>query len=230
MKTFLERCERAAAHGWQRIYTGPFWQHLRKTGLDRELYVGLMTEVYHFTRHNAQNQALAALRVGSDRVGLLRYCLHHAFEEAGHDLMVLHDLRSIGADSETAARARSLPETEAFVAYVFRVAQTRDATARLGYSYWAESCYTHIRELLDAMRRDLHLTDAQMTFFVAHSEVDRDHFREVETIVDTYCTTPELQAETLEVLEGTLYLQGTILDAVHARWAATRAPVLATVS
>ncbi|MCK6445124.1 MAG: iron-containing redox enzyme family protein [Planctomycetes bacterium] len=223
MKNFLERCEHAAAEGWRRIHRGPFWRHLRERGLDRELYAGLMAELFHSTRHNAQNQALAAVRVGSDRVGLLRYALQHALEEAGHDLMVLHDLKAIGVDAERVARSRPLPETDAFVAYLYRVAGTHDATARLGYSYWAESCYPHIRELLDAMRRDLGLSDAQMTFFVAHSEIDRDHFTEVEHVVATYCTTTETQAGTLEVLERTLHLQGAVIDAVHARWAAARA-------
>lgn len=226
MNTFLTRCERAASDGWRRIHAGPFWQHLRTSGMDRTLYVDLMTEIFHFTRHNAQNQALAGVRVGSDRVRLLRYCLQHALEEAGHDLMVLHDLRAIGIDAEAVARSRPLPETEAFVSYVYRVAGTQDATARLGYSYWAESAYPHIRDLLDAMRRGLGLVDAQMTFFVAHAEIDRDHFSEVESVIEACCTAPEAQDETLQVLERTLHLQGKIFDAVHAQWSARRATEL----
>lgn len=223
MQPFLEQCEREVAAGWAAMRRGNFWQHVLEHGFDRELYAGLMTEIYHYTHHNAQNQAVAAARAGSDRLPLLRFCLRHALEEAGHDLMVLHDLESIGVDPEAVRRRRPLAETQAFVAYLYRVAETRDATARLGYSYWAESCYPYVGEILQSMRTSLGLVDRQMTFFVAHAEIDREHFKEVEEIASSYCTTEELRRDFLEVLSATLQLQGAMLEGVYRHCAAARA-------
>ena len=214
MHEFLRRCDERAAEGWARIHAGAFWRRVREHGFERGLYVQLMTEIYHYTRHNAQNQALAAVRVHSDRLPLLRFCLHHAYEEAGHDLMVLHDLQAIGVDPDAVRAQKPLPETEAFIAYLYRVATTLDATARLGYSYWAESCYGHIQEVLDAMRSSLGLGDREMTFFVAHSEIDRSHFEEVQKIAVASCTDGGLQEDLLDVLERSLHLQGQMLEGV----------------
>jgi pyrroloquinoline quinone (PQQ) biosynthesis protein C len=225
MEDFLKRLDDQVADSWAEVRQGGFWQHVLEHGFDRELYVLLMTEIYHYTKHNAQNQALAAVGVGSDRVNLLRYCLHHAYEEAGHDGMVLHDLKAIGVDPAAVQATRPLPETEAFIAYLYRVASTRDATARLGYSYWAENCYSYIKEILDAMHRDLGIGDRQMTFFVAHAQIDVTHFEEVQEIVLSSCTTPELQEGTLDVLRATLHLQGQMLEAVHRAYVAQRQPV-----
>lgn len=226
MTDFLKRLDDQVSESWAAVRQGDFWRHVLAYGFDRELYVLLMTQVYHYTKHNAQNQALAAVNVGSDRVSLLRYCLHHAYEEAGHDGMVLNDLKAIGVEPEEIKSTKPLPETDSFTAYLYRVASTRDATARLGYSYWAENCYGYIKDILDAMRRDIGIGDRQMTFFVAHAEIDVSHFDEVRDIVLSSCTTPELQEGTLDVLRTTLHLQGQMLDAVHRVYTAQRQPVL----
>jgi pyrroloquinoline quinone (PQQ) biosynthesis protein C len=222
MSAFLERLDEAQRAKWAEVHQGPFWIHLRAHGLDRDLYVRLMTEIFHYTRHNAQNQALAALKVSSDRLKLLRYCLHHAYEEAGHDLMVLSDLSSIDVSPEAVLRSRPLPETQALIAYLYRVASEHDATARLGYSYWAEGAYPFIEDLIAAMRRDLKLQDSQMTFFVEHSTIDVAHLGAVKKIIAESCTTPELQDSALACLETSLHLTGQLFEAAyreHQRWA-----------
>lgn len=222
MEDFLKKLDEQVADSWVQVSQGAFWQHVLKHGFDHELYVTLMTQVYHYTRHNAQNQALAAVNVMSDRVNLLRFCLHHAFEEAGHDTMVLNDLKAVGVDAATVKASAPLPETEAFIAYLYRVAATKDATARLGYSYWAENCYGYIKDILDAMRRDLKIDDRQMTFFVAHAEIDTEHFEEVKDVVQQFCRAPELQEETLNVLRTTLHLQGEMLEGVYRVYTSQR--------
>jgi pyrroloquinoline quinone (PQQ) biosynthesis protein C len=222
MKEFFDRLQKETAAGWARVHAGPFWRHLTSNGLDRDLYIAVMTEIYHYTRYNSQNQALAAVRLTSERLPLLRYCLNHALEEAGHDLMALTDLESIGVAPETTLNRRPLPETQALISYLFRVATEHDATARLGYSFWAEDAYGYIEELLAAMRRDLDLTDRHMTFFVAHAEIDADHAEEVKKIITKTCTRPELQEDLVSVLKTSLHLTGNILNAAYAAYAESR--------
>lgn len=222
MDKFFNTLDRATADIWARIHQGAFTQHVRTHGVDRELYIAMMTEIFHYTRHNAQNQALAAIKVGSDRLQLLKYCLHHAYAEAGHDQMVLEDLATIGVDPKTIENARPLPETEAFVAYVYRVAAERDATARLGYSYWAENAYAYTADLIGAVQRDLKLRPEQMSFFIEHSDIDVAHFEQVKKVMAVSCTTPELQEGVIEVLRATLHLTGQIMEAVYRKYAEQR--------
>lgn len=212
MQDFLATLEEETSLAWEKIYQGPFWQHLRKHGLNRDLYICLMTQIYGFTKYNSQNQALAATKVTSDRLKLLRFCLEHAFEEAGHDLMVLNDLENIGVDREITINTPLLPSTQAFIAYVFRISAEYDATARLGYSFWAEGSYSYLKELTDAMREDLGLPDKFMTFFVAHSEIDKKHLQDVIDSITKWCVTPEQQKNLVEVLRNTLSITGSILN------------------
>jgi len=215
---FIHRLEVLQKEIWDRIHQGPFWSALRDRGLSQGLYVELMTQIFHYTRHNSQNQALAVRNVNSDRLPLLKFCLSHAKAEAGHDLMVLNDLATLGISPETIKAKKPLPETEGFIAYVYRVSTEKDATARLGYSYWAEGCYPFIKELTDAMVRDLKLTDEQMTFFKEHSEIDIAHLNQVKDIIRVSVHSVEQQHEILEVLENTLLMTGQILDGAHRKF------------
>ncbi|MCG8424838.1 MAG: iron-containing redox enzyme family protein [Proteobacteria bacterium] len=214
-RALFEQLAAAEQEGWNEIYEGDFIRHLRTHGIDRDLYVALMTEIYHYTRHNAQNQALAVLGVQSDRLALLKYCLHHAYQEAGHDQMVIRDLAQVGVQRETVESSNPLPETQAFVAYLYQLAHNRDATHRLGYSYWAENAYAYISELIEAIKRDVKLTDDQLTFFVEHSTIDEAHFAQVKNIIANSCVTEEQQAGALDALKVTLRLTGNIMDAVY---------------
>jgi hypothetical protein len=213
---FFERLHSSEKAAWRGVHASPSWQRLKK-GIDKDFYVTLMTQVYHYTRFNAQNQALMAVRLGSDRLPLLKYCLHHAYTEAGHDLMVLKDLETIGVSAASVKASKPLPETAAFVGYLFRL-QERDATARLGYSYWAEGCYPYLEDFLVSLRRDLKLQPSQLSFLVAHSVIDKAHLEEVKEILKVTCSEDrELQDGVVEVMETTLHLMKNIYDAVHAQ-------------
>lgn len=222
MDQFFHSLEHQQSECWKQIHQGPFWSHLLSNGLDKGLYIHLMAEIFHYTRHNTQNQALAAVKLDSNRLSLMRYCLHHAQAESGHDLMVLRDLNSIGVDSVTIKNSTPLPETQAFVAYLYCVASYKDATARLGYSYWAEGCYTYIGDLLSSMRRDLSLKDGQMTFFVEHSSIDAIHLEEVKRVIRNSCTEEHLQHDLLDVMRTSLYLTGKIFDACYQAYVTPR--------
>jgi len=89
--------------------------------------------------------------------------------------------------------ARPLPETEAFVGYLFRLVE-RDATARLGYSYWAEGCYPFLDDFVVSLRR------------------------EVKEILASSCKDDRaLQEGVVDVLATSLHLMRSIFDAVHER-------------
>ncbi|MGH7285947.1 MAG: iron-containing redox enzyme family protein [Polyangiaceae bacterium] len=213
---FFQRLQTTERTAWQSIHASASWQRLKR-GIDEDFYVTLMTQVYHYTRFNAQNQALVAVSLTSERLPLLKYCLHHAYTEAGHDLMVLKDLETIGVSAESVRASRPLPETEAFIGYLFRL-KDRDATARLGYSYWAEGCYPYLEDFLVTLRRDLKLQPSQLSFLVAHSVIDKAHLEEVKEILRESCANDRaLQDGVVDVLETSLHLMKNIYDAVHAR-------------
>lgn len=219
--TLLDQLATITAEGWAGIRDGAYWAHVLSEGMDRDLYIRTMVELYHYTRHNSINQAFAAWRVPPEDMGLLRFCYHHADEELGHEKMVVHDLKSVGVEVDQALAAEPEPATQALVGYLYGVGLQHGAVARLGYSYWAETSYEHIGELLGRARSDLHLTDRQMTFFAAHHGLDTRHAMQVKRAIAEFARSCDDHRQVKAVARTTLYLTGQILDNVlHARRAA----------
>ncbi|HEX2580884.1 MAG TPA: iron-containing redox enzyme family protein [Dongiaceae bacterium] len=184
-----------------------------------ELYRVLMEQIYHYTRHNSINQAAAAYSTNPQSRKLLRFVYRHALEELGHENMVIHDLTAKNLYNPKLLEQRPLPPTQALISYLYQVAIERGAIARLGYSYWAESAYSHIDELLKKVGKDLDLSPDQMSFFVSHSTIDAKHSLEVIEAINENVITAEQQEDVLDVARTTLYLTGQILEQVEREYA-----------
>lgn len=214
------RLETAIGDIWSTAREGRFWTHVQENGFDRALYRLVMVQVYHYTRHNSINQAVAAFGAAPEQIGLLRFVYTHAGEELGHENMVLHDLRAIGLlePGETITDA-PLPATDALINYLYGVAIRQGPIARLGYSYWAESVYGHIAPLLARGRESLNLTDREMAFFVAHAEIDSKHAVEVQHAIRGSVRTQADADAVYRVATTTLWLTVMVLEQSYDEWA-----------
>lgn len=219
---FRKALNEEITQGWEEIHAGTFWRHMVEKGLDRELYQTVMAQIWHYTQHNPINQAFAAWRVPPAKMGLLRYCFEHSGEELGHEKMIEHDLKAVDL-LEGALEVPPLRATSALIGYLYSVSLMDGAIPRLGYSYWAESVYTHITELLDHMRSDLGLSDREMSFFVAHAEIDAKHSNEVNEQIERWAVGQEDQDKVLRVAKTSLWLTGQMLDDSYRAYVARQA-------
>lgn len=216
------RIDEMITNTWQRVGQSEFWRHVMTHGLDAALYRDLMVQVFHYTRFNSINQALTVLKSGPEDRGVLRFVYRHADEELGHEMMVVHDLKAVNLirpDDDLATFAR-VPATDALINYLAGLAWTEGPVARLGYSYWAEDVYEHLAPLLLAARSSLGLTDRQMTFFVAHSDIDSEHSAEVRRAIAKFATTPQQADSIYRVAETTLWLTTEIMHQTFQIWKA----------
>ena len=107
----------------------------------------------------------------------------------------LNDLRSLGVDMSNERMPAPTIATEAFTAYVYRLATTGNPYQRLGYSYWAENCYAYFAPVGMAIVQNMKLEARNLTFFVQHGEIDKKHGEEVRKIISEVAST---QAEPRE--------------------------------
>ena len=219
-ENFFPQLEKVIEDEWAAIKRGAFVRHVLENGVDKDLYKLTMLQIYHYTRHNAINQAFATWRVAPERIGLLRFCFEHASEELGHEKMIIHDLESAGLLEPGDILTLPLPATEAFIGYLYYVGLHYGAVPRLGYSYWAESVYGHIGDLLAKVRSDLSLSDKQMSFFVAHAVIDEKHAEEVRRAIAHHAQDDAERDLILQVARTTLRQTGVLLDEVHSTYLA----------
>jgi pyrroloquinoline quinone (PQQ) biosynthesis protein C len=219
--TQFARLDRSLQLAWEAMFsTSRFVERIRADRFDARLYGIYMIETYHYTSHNARNQALAGARSFDRSPQYLKFCFEHAEEETGHELMALHDLCSLGLDRSALVLPAPLPATEVLIAYLYWVSQNGNTVQRLGYSYWAENSYGQIDSLLQIVRRKIDLKDSQLTFFVAHSTIDDKHAREVHETIEHHCRSGEDWEAVERVMLTSLALTGRMLEDVDTAYEA----------
>lgn len=219
----LQALEQRLATTWEEIFkTSPFIHCIQRGEVTKPLYALYMLQTYHYTLHNVRNQALVGVNLRNENRHYLKFCFEHASEEVGHEQMALHDVMSLGLKGMDIQIPPPLPETEVLIGYLYWISSNGNPLRRLGYSYWAESCYQYINPVIAQVRATLKLTPAQMTFFIAHGDIDREHIETVNEMLVKSCKTDEDWEAVADVMETSLRLTGRMMDAVHARYVALR--------
>ena len=192
---------------------------IRDGSVCKSLYAIYMIETFHYTAHNARNQGLVGVRHADNPV-YAKFCFEHAAQEVGHEKMALHDVMSLGLKREVFEIPQALPETEVLIAYLYWISFSGNPLQRLGYSYWAENAYQFINPLINSLSETLSLKPAQLTFFIAHSDIDIEHFNEIKLILQRTCKTQADWDAITNVMETSLRLTGNMLEAVYTQYEA----------
>lgn len=181
--------ERQIEEAWNDLLrNSSFVGGIRSGDFDLRLFGIYLLETYHYTSHNARNQAIAGARTQDRDASYLKFCFEHAAEETGHELMALHDFSALGFKRDPVdSLPPPLPATEILIAYLYWISFQGITVQRLGYSYWAENCYRYINPLIKSVQSGLGLKDSQLTFFTAHGAIDAVHAREVVEVLDRHC-------------------------------------------
>ncbi|MBL7714116.1 MAG: iron-containing redox enzyme family protein [Bdellovibrionales bacterium] len=183
--------------------------------LDRRLFAIYLIETFHYTRHNARNQAAVAINHVDLDIRYMKYCLKHAHEEAGHEMMAFHDLKSLGYKGTVEKLPEPLPQTQTLIGYLYHVSKTGNPLARLGYSFWAERSYQYIEPMLGAIRDEFGIKKGGMTFFDEHSDIDTKHAAEVEEVIERTCKTDEDWKAIEDCMIMSLKLTGLMMKTVY---------------
>lgn len=204
---------------WQEILTqSPLIKAVNSGCDDRRLYALYLVETYQYTRHNAQNQALVAVRLPGGHTPYLQFCLRHASDEAGHEQMALHDLKMLGVSPPNVIALPPLPATEVLIAYLYWISFQGNPLQRLGYSYWAENSYAFIAPVLQAVQAQMQLEKQQMTFFIDHASIDARHSEMVHQMILRTAQAPRDWNDIGRVLETSLRLTKDILTDVYREY------------
>jgi thiaminase len=215
VKKRFNRLESLLAEEWKLILEqSPLIRTIMEGKADKRLFGLYMLETYQYTYHNARNQALVGTRSGEMPVKYMKFCFEHAEEETGHELMALHDLMELGLSRDEITIPAPLPATEVLIAYLYYVSANGNPLRRLGYSFWAENCYGYINPVISKIKSTLQLKDSQLTFFVAHSNIDEEHAVEVYDMIARFCKTEQDWQHVERVMLVSLRLQGRVLDDV----------------
>jgi thiaminase len=214
--TSLDDLKRNLDAIWRDLFeTSPFLRAIVGGQVTKSLYALYLLETYHYTKHNARNQALVGVRYGDDHT-YQKFCFKHAADEVGHEMMALHDVKSLGLGDAELDIPEPLPATTTLTAYLYWISYQGNPLQRLGYSYWAEACYEYVLPMMESVMKKLNLSSGQMTFFVSHADIDEEHSCIVNDLITRKCSTPNDWEAVSAVMETSLRLTGKMMDEVYA--------------
>ncbi|MBU7575064.1 MAG: iron-containing redox enzyme family protein [Hydrogenophaga sp.] len=213
--TFIENMRTSVDAQWGEIKQGVFWCRVMERPVTLGFYRDLMLQMWHHSRHNAMNQAVATFVPAPE--ALLKFFYRQAAEELGHERMVVHDLKSIGIYDETDLNRPPLPATEALIGYLYYVGLRYGAVARLGYSFWAERSHDHVKELIAKISDDLNLAHQDVTFFSKHAQADLMQAFQVEQALERFAISSREQELARQVATTSLFLTGQLLNQAAVR-------------
>ncbi len=216
-KKSIKDIDNMISRKWEEILSQPQALNFAESLMakDRRVYALYMSQVYHYAFHTSRNQALVAVNRRNTDIRYMQFCLEHALEETGHELMALHDLRAIGVPvSGEEDMLPCMSSTELLIAYLYWVSTQGNPVQRLGYSYWAERSYGMIGSFVNGLTSSLGLSKTQMTFFYNHSAIDDKHAKDVEDIIIKVCKTEDDWDSVYKVAETTIDLTFGIISEV----------------
>jgi len=215
----LEKLHERLDKEMEELGESPYLIKLLEPGfVDKRLYAIYMCETYHYTKHNAKNQALVATRHENMSPQYMKFCLNHAAEEVGHELMALHDLKKMGVQITEEELPEPLNSTQALIGYLYYLSEKLNPLARLGYSFWAERVYEHIQPLLEMMSDGLKIPKSAMTFFNEHSDIDEKHAQDVDKAIMSFVKTQEDLNAVEETMVNSLKMTVRMLDEVFEQF------------
>ncbi|HXH31458.1 MAG TPA: iron-containing redox enzyme family protein [Bacteriovoracaceae bacterium] len=184
---------------------------------DRRLYALYLIQTFFYTSHNAKNQALVALNIkghDSPSIQYMKYCFKQSLEETGHEMMAYHDLKRMGYEIPMEKLTSPLPETEAFIAYLYKVSLTGNPLRSLGYAFWAEDSYRFFGDIMTTAIKNMGLSKDMLTFFNEHSALDVEHSQDVNAMIKKCAKTQQDWDDISDVLVMSLKMTGDMLNAV----------------
>ena len=157
--------------------------------IDRRLVAIYLTQVYHYAVHTPRHQALVAVNVRNNNFKYMQYCFEHAFEETGHELMALNDIRSLGFDISPSKVPDRLPSTDKLISFLYEEANGENPIHHLGYGFWSENACPFIGEFMASLMKSMDIKNQQMTFYRNHVSIDEDHAKDVRKIINDVAKT-----------------------------------------
>src|SRR5581483_12222670 len=150
-----------------------------------ELYRGYLQETYHYVKHASRFYAAAASRLPEEYESIRGRLLQYAFEENGHEIFLLNDLKALGVDPDSVRSAQPLVETDALIGFHYYAATFGNPLCIWGNIYAIEGLSLLGGKIVAALTASLKLDSSAVSFLISHGDPNLAHFEAAREIIET---------------------------------------------
>ncbi|MBW7930094.1 MAG: iron-containing redox enzyme family protein [Gammaproteobacteria bacterium] len=177
-------------------------------------YLAFLGEAYQHVRHTVPLLMAAGSRLPAHLAWMQPDLLHYIKEEAGHDAWILNDIRAAGGDADAVRHASPHPATDALVARVYDQVQRRNPAGIFGMVHVLEGTSVALAlNAADRIQASLGLPDTAFTYLRSHGELDREHIRDLQAILERLDDADDQQA-VIDCARTVFWLYGQMFRAL----------------
>ncbi|WP_235199542.1 TenA family transcriptional regulator [Photobacterium galatheae] len=212
---FFQTLVTATETARNRMADAPIFAACQQGGIDLAGYTAFLTQAYHHVKHTIPLLMACGGKL-DERYEWLRQAIgHYIEEEMGHQVWILNDIKACGADAdavrENRDQGRVCAPIELMVAYLYHQIDRRNPIGFFGMVWVLEGTSVSIGgQIAQQVQQILNLPDQAMTYLKSHSELDQEHIKTFEQLMNQI-TDPVDQQAIIESANMVYNLYGQML-------------------
>lgn len=181
---FLKELRQEIKNVWeQNLFKSNIWNLFTSVNSQlKSVYPSFLLETYHYTSQSPIIQMSTLPHFQGTHRELIRPFLKHALEEEPHHRLCIHDLKILGFSEELHIKNKPLPNTEAYLGFIFNRIMNYSPLCYLGYLYQLEFMAIEAGPKVIKNLRENGIPKESMTFLHVHAEDDITHLDELDIL------------------------------------------------
>ena len=156
------------------------------------IYTRFLVDSYYHVRAAAKVYALAATRVSTKDEEVRQWLLEHAFDEYGHHVWIVDDLREMGYDVSRLDRSKPSVASDCLVAYMYYTAGHENPMGILGDPYVIEGLsQLFATNVAGNIKGILGVPDSAVSYLAKHGAADQGHMNELRDLINQHVRSEE---------------------------------------
>ena len=158
-------------------------------------YLAFLNQAFHHVKHTATLLELAESTLEDRHASVKTALRHYIEEEQGHEQWILEDIRQCGFDAELIEDGLAPNPIKAMTDRLFEAIGAGQGLAIFGMVQVLEGTSASLAPLVARLIREkLSLPDQALTYLTTHGELDQDHLKfferimnQIENVTDQQC-------------------------------------------
>ncbi|MBV1787990.1 iron-containing redox enzyme family protein [Marinobacterium sp. D7] len=182
---FFQRLQQETQPLRERLLNAPVIRACARGEVSLDTYIAFLTQAYHHVRHTVPLLMACGGRLGPEYEWLREAIAEYIEEELGHQEWILSDLAACGVDPDSVRNGQPSLSIELMVSYLYDCIQRGNPLGFFGMVQVLEGTSVSIATpLAKIIQQCLGLPDSAMRYLTSHGELDQDHIRFFEGLMD----------------------------------------------
>lgn len=212
---FFEQLQQHTKDAQQTMRNAPVFTACAKGEMSLDAYTCFLTQAYHHVKHTVPLLMACGSRLPEHYEWLRQAIGEYIEEEKGHHEWILNDIQTCGGNTDDVRanthQGKVGADIELMVAYLYHQIDRRNPMAFFGMVWVLEG--TSVSEggqVATAIQTTLTLPDSAMSYLKSHSELDKEHIKMFEGLMNQI-TDPDDQQAIIDGANMVYQLYGQML-------------------